>query len=119
MKRDEAMSFRKAVTTGDAGLPAQTAGPIVGAIVTQKLDLVKCKPYCPPHTMLHHCPFSNRIRGYYMMSQADRPSHGCTLAIEGGQDTAIRVVLTWLWKEHHRRHPSQAILYEFPHSFDQ
>ena len=59
-----------------------------------KLDLNKARKYAPDQSVLHHCPLSERIRGFCQWLPA-RDSHGCSLC--WGQDVACRVVLEWLW----------------------
>ena len=110
--RDSA-AFRQAVVSGEAGLPAQSSdGPQIGTKVQQKLDLNKAKKYAPPQSQLHHCPFSERIRGFCMWLD-HRPSHGCSLSFS--QDVACRVVLEWLWMMWRQSHPEQPIPFEFPY----
>jgi hypothetical protein len=88
----------------------------IGKVVKQKLDLVKAKKYCPPNCFFFHSQSEHRIRGYLHVpnNSTDRPNHGCTLAVT--QDVAIRVVLEWLWMEHHRRNPHLPIMWEFPYT---
>ena len=114
-QRNEATPFTTAVSSGHAGLPAQESEAVLGRRVLQKLDLVKCKKLRPPLCFPQHCPFSHRIRGEHRIK--DRPNHGCSSAV--GQDTATRVVLHFLRKEHHRRDPHGPIPREFPYTVDE
>ena len=111
-QRAEAGAFREAVSTGNAGVTPSSKRPEAkDKVISVKLSLANAKLYCPPHTVLFHCPNTHRIRGYYCFGGA-RPSHGCLLA--HGQDIACRVVLAWLWERHLRAHPTATALYTFP-----
>ena len=101
----DAQTFRNAVQAGEAGVPkrqeggssASSSGPAQKTLTiakTIKLDLNKAKKYKPDRAVLHHCPYSQRIRGFCEWLPS-RDSHGCSLAY--GQDVACRVVLSWLW----------------------
>ena len=86
----EAAQFRSEVALSGRGGRGQSAGRVDG-VVDKKLDLMSCKGFAPPHSVVFHDPTTHRIRGYFCLDKK-RPSRGCLLA--HGQNVACRVVLT-------------------------
>lgn len=112
----DASTFRNAVETGGAGVrggQSSGAAPSGHLVIDKKikLDLNKARKYKPDKSVLHHCPYSERIRGFCEWLPG-RDSHGCSLAYT--QDVAVRVVLTWLWSMWSLSNPGKPIPYEFP-----
>ena len=108
-KRSEASTFRAGVASTGNGRGGQSSEKPHGP-VDVKINLVTCKAYAPPHSVLFHCTTSHRVRGYYCLE--GRPSKGCLLAL--GQDTACRVVLDWLWSMHRKAYPMAEVPFTFP-----
>ena len=106
----EASTFRSDLSSSRKS-QQQSRTKEAGGVVMHKLDLMNCKAYAPPHSVLFHCPTSRRIRGYFCIDKS-RPSRGCLLT--HGQNVACRVVLTWLWEQYKKAFPSQEVLFSFP-----
>ena len=98
-------TFRQQFYAGHAGVPAPPADDPCGPALTRKtkLNLRTAKKYAPKDVLIYHDPVENRLRGY--MDKGRGPSHGCNLSL--GQDTACRVVLTFLWGQHVKRFPDE------------
>ena len=92
-------TFKQAVASGCAGLPAPTQKKVKIGKVTGKLNLQSAKKYCPPKCHLFHCPTTSRIRGFYVPNMKSVQGN---LAL--GMDTAVRVCLVGLWHMHIAEH---------------
>ena len=106
----EAETFRNEVAASRRGSRGQSAGRGDG-VIDKKLDLLTCKSFAPPHSVVFHDPTTHRIRGYFCLEKR-RPSRGCLLA--HGQNVACRVVLTWLCQRYAKAFPGAPVRYSFP-----
>ena len=72
------------------------------------------KKFMPPGCTIFHYVPTNRVRGFYGPSGV--PSHGCSLAF--GLDTAVRVVLEFLWKVHKQKNHGITVPHDFQVNWD-
>ena len=110
-RNEDRRAFSEAVRSGDAGVSAPKESNFkVGKMIQKPFDLNMAKTFLPPGCTIFHYVPTNRVMGFYGPTGA--PSHGCSLAFS--LDTAIRVVLDFLWRAHKDRNPGITVPYEFP-----